>query len=281
MKSHSVSNQVGLGTGTLASLGRAASLRTVCELLQAVADSGSKVIDTADSYGSGDCEILLGRAIRQTGDTFDVITKAGYRFSDFGGPLRVLNQFAKKILHKTGPSQRFDGVYLEKCLEGSLLRLRRDSVFAFLLHDPPSSVVENPDILERMQRLTSTGKIQHPGVSSGDPNVLARALDSGVFRVIQTPANLRASKLLFGVWKRCRAQEVTIIGNHVFAPDLLSKSGVSRERLMRAAVGMLPDRSTVLCGTRNSAHFLECAAWARHPMTNSEIDELRRICGLE
>ncbi len=86
----------GLGTGTLASLGRALPLVGVRRLLDTMEEHGMPTIDTADSYGSGDCECLLAKAMAGRRGRFNIVTKAGYRHGNLGGPLRLLNQFIKK-----------------------------------------------------------------------------------------------------------------------------------------------------------------------------------------
>ena len=57
-------SKIGLGTGTLASLGRGTSQKIVCDLISWCAESGITVIDTADSYTSGRYETMLGIALR-------------------------------------------------------------------------------------------------------------------------------------------------------------------------------------------------------------------------
>ena len=59
-----------LGTGRLASSGSGRSISAVARLLDTATDLGINLIDTADSYASGECERLLGRALVGRRDKF-------------------------------------------------------------------------------------------------------------------------------------------------------------------------------------------------------------------
>lgn len=271
-------SKLGLGTGTLASLGRAASLGTVKLLLDAMTDCEANVIDTADSYGSGDCEILLGRSLSGKRDSFILVTKAGYRLSNLGQPLRPLNQFIKKGLHRMGKRQRFDPFYISKCLDNSLLRLRTDRVDAFLLHDAPLAAITDNRVLKACLELKQSGKASLIGISSDSPATVAAALSSDTFDVIQTPANLLVAAEMRSVWDACEERGIKVIGNHVFSPEIMALPGTSRERIMRACAALLPKNATILCGTRNPSHFTETCQWAANPLCAEDAHAYAAEC---
>jgi len=172
-------SRIGLGTGTLASLGRSASLRDVENLLAAMRESGVSVIDTADSYASGGSERLLGAALRRCGGGFAIVTKAGYRYTDFPGPLRPLNHLFKKIIHRYGNRQCFEPGYLRNSLERSLARLGQERVEAFLLHNPPEEAVTCSRVRDTLARMIRDGKVAKTGVSSFIPSVISQAIRTG------------------------------------------------------------------------------------------------------
>lgn len=271
-------SKLGLGTGTLASLGKAASLETVKLLLDAMTDCEANVIDTADSYGSGDCEILLGKALSGRRHSFQLVTKAGYRLSNLGGPLRPLNQFIKKGLHRLGHGRDFRPTYLAKCLDDSLWRLGTERVDAFLLHDPSLATATDPEIRDTLLRMKRSGKAARVGLSSDSPEVLRAAIGSGAFDVIQTPANLIAAMDLLPLWEECDAHGIRLIGNHVFSPSTLALPGMSREAIMRACAALMPASATILCGTRNQSHFTETFQWASDPLSHEEARALASEC---
>ncbi len=271
-------SKLGLGTGTLASLGRAATLSTVNLLLDGMAECGANVIDTADSYGSGDCEILLGKALGGRRSSFHLVTKAGYRLSNFKGPLRPLNQFIKKAIHRLGNGQDFRPAYLAKSLDDSLQRLRTEQVDAFLLHDASLEAVTNPEIQDLCRRLKQSGKTARLGLSSDKPQIIRAAISAGVFDVIQTPANLIAAMDLQVVWGECEARGIRLIGNHVFSPATLALPGITRERVMQACAAWLPASATILCGTRNPSHLAETCQWADNPMSTEDARAYAAEC---
>ncbi|MEO7098028.1 MAG: aldo/keto reductase [Luteolibacter sp.] len=274
MNNSIVWSKLGLGTGTLASLGRAASLSQVDNLISMMLKSGVTVIDTADCYGSGDCERLLGRALGQKRKEFTVITKAGYRLSDLPGPLRLLNPFIKKGLHRWGRRQIFDPAYLAKCLDHSLSRLGMEQVDAFLLHDPPLEVVSDESVIRACGDFRKSGKTILTGISSGDPAVLKAAIASGAFGVIQTPANLKVAGTLKPLWRECEANQIHVIGNHVFDPSCVEIPGMTHEKLMRGSAALLPGNSTVLCGTRNPSHLRQSNEWVHDPLSETDAERL-------
>lgn len=263
-------SKLGLGTGTLASLGRAASTAEADRLVSSMVELGIRVIDTADAYGSGDCEYLLGRVIRGRRDSVTLVTKAGYRYSNLKGPLRCLNQIVKKLKQRFGPGQCFDPGYLEKCAEQSLTRLRAGHLDAFLLHNPAVSDIESGAVQAALQRIKDKGKAVAVGICSNNLRVLERAAMMEGIDVVQTPAALDLASQLRPLWQCFHDRGIHIIGNHVFNPACLSRPGIRHEQLMRASAALMPAPATILCGTRKPSHLAQSNSWARAPLAEDE-----------
>lgn len=270
-------SRTGLGTGNLASFGRAASQPEIAKLLHSMLDSGVSVIDTADTYGSGDCERLLGRSLKGIRDSFVLITKAGYRLCNLPPPLTPLNQFLKKGIHRMGHRQLFETTYIKKCIDHSLARLRVQQVDAFLLHDPPMAAVSDDDVIQTCVDLIKSGKAALTGISSGDSEVIRKAISSGAFGVIQTPASLKAAAVMRPLWLECEVRGIHVIGNHVFDPACLGFPGMTHEKLMRGSSALLPASSTILCGTRNPAHLRQADEWVMTPLAKAEGERLMQL----
>jgi pyridoxine 4-dehydrogenase len=267
-------SKLGLGTGTLASLGRAASFSEVDRLVGAMLDIGITVIDTADSYGSGDCERLVGKVIRGRRGSFTLATKAGYRLSNLPYPLRPLNQFVKKGLQRLGFHQCFAPDYLAKCIDSSLSRLGVEHLDAFLLHNPPLEVVEDEEVLHLCRSLIELGKTTLTGLSSENPKVIRAAIASGAFGIIQTPASLKAATAMRTLWNECEAHQIRVVGNHVFDPACFDVSDMTHEMLMRGSSALLPTNATILCGTRNPSHLRQASFWASNPMLEADAERI-------
>jgi aryl-alcohol dehydrogenase-like predicted oxidoreductase len=256
-------SNLGLGTGTLASLGRAASFRDVTSLLSKMSDIGVNLIDTSDSYGSGACERLLGRAMKRVDGRFHVITKAGFRIVDLPPPFGALAQVGKKVLHATGHRQNYNPSYINRALDASLRRLGVPHVDCFLLHNPPVPAVKNPEMHAALALLVQSGKARAVGVSSPKPEVLREALSHEIFSVIQAPADPGSLPRFANLWEDRR--NITVMGNHVFNPATLARLGGDREKAMKLSCALLPDTGVMLCGTRNPEHLAQSAAWANQP----------------
>ncbi len=121
-------------------------------------DLGVNHFDTADIYGMGLSEELIGRFLKQSKARVVVATKAGIRFIPATGERRVDNSAA----------------YLRGALEKSLKRLGRDHIELFYLgrRDPNRPIEEVMEILVGLKR---EGKIGAIGLSEVSPETLRKA----------------------------------------------------------------------------------------------------------
>ena len=130
----------------------AASAQTI----RAALDLGITLIDTADAYGAGRNEELVGRAIAGLRDQVVLTTKFGLVFRD--GRIGV------------------DGSpdHVRRSIEDSLRRLRVDDVDLYILHrvDPETPIEET---VGAMAGLVAEGKVRHLGLSEPAPATLRRA----------------------------------------------------------------------------------------------------------
>ncbi len=141
--------------------------------LQRAFDLGVNFFDTADVYGHGRSEELIGRAFGQTaarrgaGRRANVIiaTKVGFDFYR-GEPAR----------------SNFDPAYIRSALEQSLARLGADYVDLYQLHNPPQKLVRDEAIWETLRDLKTEGKLRFFGVSARTANdalAFLKAADTG------------------------------------------------------------------------------------------------------
>jgi aryl-alcohol dehydrogenase-like predicted oxidoreductase len=120
-------------------------------------DLGVTLIDTADVYGAGHNEVLVGRAIAGRRDEVQVATKTGIDRS--AGGAWVL---------------RGEPGYIKRSCEASLLRLGVDVIDLYYLHRPPQTA-QIEEAVGAMAELVREGKVRHLGLSEVDDALLRRA----------------------------------------------------------------------------------------------------------
>ena len=121
-------------------------------------DLGVTFIDTADIYGAGHNEVLVGRAISGRRDEVQLATKFGIDRSG-GDDTRVV---------------RGERGYVKRACESSLLRLGVDVIDLYYLHRPPQTA-EIEETVGAMAGLVAQGKVRYLGLSEADSGLLRRA----------------------------------------------------------------------------------------------------------
>lgn len=142
------------------------TIRRACEL-------GVTLLDTADIYGAGHNEVLVGRAIAGRRDEVQLATKFGIDRSA-GDAKRVL---------------RGDAAYVKRSCEASLLRLGVDVIDLYYLHRPPGNA-EIEETVGAMADLVAEGKVLHLGLSQVDDALLRRAHAVHPISAVQTEYSL-------------------------------------------------------------------------------------------
>ncbi|MGB9692748.1 MAG: aldo/keto reductase [Candidatus Sumerlaeaceae bacterium] len=174
------------------------------EALHAALDTGVNFIDTADVYGYGHSEELIGQVLAERGHPEDVAiaTKAGNDFysarpeDDKGyGPIRP----------------NYSVQYLISAVERSLRRLGLECVDILQLHSPNTDILERDEPWEALARLKEQGKIRHAGLSvqsfkeTEQTPVVEKWAKEGLLDVIQVRYNLlerEAERTLFPTAQR-------------------------------------------------------------------------------
>ena len=121
-------------------------------------DLGVTFLDTADVYGAGHNEVLVGRGIAGRRDQVQLATKFGIDRS-MGDGQRVY---------------RGERGYVKRACEASLLRLGVDVIDLYYLHRPPQTA-EIEETVGAMAELVAEGKVRYLGLSEVDGALLRRA----------------------------------------------------------------------------------------------------------
>ncbi|MEX2194993.1 MAG: aldo/keto reductase [Thermoleophilaceae bacterium] len=137
-------------------------------------DSGIDFLDTADMYGSGANEELVGRVIRGRRDEVVLATK-------FGNVRDPENPEARGI----------DGrpEYVRKACDASLRRLGLDHIDLYYQHrvDPETPIEET---VGAMAELVEAGKVRYLGLSEAAPETMRRAHAEHPISALQTEWSL-------------------------------------------------------------------------------------------
>lgn len=151
-------------------------------------DRGVTFFDTADVYGNGSNEELLGRAIAGRRDQFVIATKFGFQ----------LNTPPEK-----GPLVCGKPEYVRASCEASLRRLGIDSIDLYYLHrvDP---TVQIEDTVGAMAELVREGKVKYLGLSEAGSDSLRRASAIHPISALQSEYSLWTRDPEQGVLATCR-----------------------------------------------------------------------------
>ncbi|MBW9205616.1 aldo/keto reductase [Mumia sp. zg.B17] len=131
---------------------------TALATLAHAVDLGVTFVDTANVYGDGTNEELIGRLLADRRDEVQLATKFGV-----SGDITTGERVA-----------RGDAPYVRECLEASLTRLGTDVVDLYYLHrlDPDVPIEET---VGAMAELVHEGKVRHLGLSEVTADELRRA----------------------------------------------------------------------------------------------------------
>lgn len=156
--------------------------------LDAAVDAGISHFDTADIYGMGLSEEIIGRWGRRD---IHLATKCGI----VSGPPRHV---------------RNDEAYIRQCLEGSLRRLKREHVDLYHIHRrQPEIPVE--ELAGTMSKLVQEGKIGGYGLSEVAPSTLRRAHAEYPVTAVQNEFSLWTRLPQLGLIQTCRQLGVAFI----------------------------------------------------------------------
>ncbi|CAM5642538.1 MULTISPECIES: aldo/keto reductase [Streptomyces] len=136
-------------------------------------DLGITLFDTADQYGSGHNEVLLGRGVAGRRDRVCIATKFGIDRSS-GDAARTV---------------RGDAPYVKRSAEASLTRLGTDVIDLYYLHRPPQNA-EIEETVGAMAELVKEGKVRYLGLSEVDGDLLRRAYAVHPIAAVQSEYSL-------------------------------------------------------------------------------------------
>ncbi len=175
------------------------------ETIHFALDVGINFLDTADVYGMGDNEQLVGRAIRGRRDEVVLATKFGNVRSPEGGWIGV-----------NGRPE-----YVQQSCDSSLERLGVDHIDLYYQHRVDSDVPIE-DTVGAMKRLIEQGKVRHLGLSEASAATLRRANAVHPIAALQTEYSLWTRDPEADVLPECRELGITFVAYSPLGRGFLS-----------------------------------------------------------
>lgn len=149
--------------------------------LHTAIDHGVNFIDTADVYGDGRSERLVGQVLKDRDEEIFVATKAGRRLDP-----HVADGYNRENL--------------TAFIERSLKNLDVEALDLVQLHCPPTEVYYRPEVFGVLDDLMQQGKIKHYGVSVEKVEEALKAIEYPNVKTVQIIFNmfrLRPAELFF------------------------------------------------------------------------------------
>lgn len=266
--------------------------------IHAALELGINLYDTADAYGQGISEELVGKALAGRHDGIYVATKVG----NFG------RRLGKPLTYDTP-----EYVYL--CCDASLGRLKRDTIDLYQCHI--AELAEPSIFLEAFERLVERGKIRAYGISTNSLAVAQAFNRAGGCAAIQLNFSLLNQTAAVDLLPWCAAHDIGTLIRGPIAQGILAgkftpashfddivrvgwNDGAGRQQflerldkveqlrflerpertLAQAALAWVVAAAGVTCaipGAKNVAQITANAAAGSNPLSSEELARLAEI----
>ena len=175
--------------------------------LRAGLDAGLTHVDTAELYGRGEVEELVGRALEGRRDEVFLVSKVVPSNATYEGTLRAC--------------------------ERSLKRLRTEVLDGYLLHWPGPHPLE--ETLRALEALRQAGKVRSWGVSNFDVDALEEAeriAGPGRIACNQVLYHLQERRIEHAVLPWCEAHGVAVVGYSPFGSGRFPRAGTKARKVL-------------------------------------------------
>jgi aryl-alcohol dehydrogenase-like predicted oxidoreductase len=171
--------------------------------LNRAVDLGVNFIDTADVYGDGRSEQLIGRLLKERKEEIFVATKAGRRLSPH-------------------TADGYNRTNLEAFVDRSLRNLGVDCIDLLQLHCPPTEVYYRPEVFKALDELKRKGKIRYYGVSVEKVAEALKATEYPDLQSVQIIFNMFRLKPATEFFPTAKERKVGVIVRVPLASGLLA-----------------------------------------------------------
>jgi len=176
------------------------------ELLNEALDRGINFFDTARMYGNS--EQIIGKAFKNRRDEIVLCTKCRHLKDNDGELLKGVE---------------IDEIIINSFNE-SLDALKTGFVDVLMLHQVDNEILENREIADTFIKLKREGRIKATGISTYTIEDTKKAIDLGIWDVIQLPFNLMDQRQA-SLFEQARQKGVGIVVRSILLKGLLSDRG--------------------------------------------------------
>lgn len=204
-KGHPIA-EIGLGTWQLGSADWGVlNEEEAFSILKTYTDAGGNFIDTADVYGMGISEALIGRFLKTIDQEVFVATKLGRRHDS-----------------PNGWPQNFTYDAMKQHIESSLEKLSRPSIFLEQLHCIPTGEMRSGKVFDHFRKFKEEGLIQYWGASVETAEEALLCLEQEGLASLQIIFNLFRQHIAEEVFAKASEKNVALIVRVPLASGLLT-----------------------------------------------------------
>jgi aryl-alcohol dehydrogenase-like predicted oxidoreductase len=294
---------IGVGCNQMGDVASMTEYRESEAMLKEALERGVNLFDTADIYGGGASERILGKVFQGQRHRVILCSKAGMKINVANRTARwfaprAARRFLRrwKSIHakdktasKALSGRNFKPSYIAASIEKSLSRLGTDYLDLFLLHGPAREVSVNCDLFEALNRVKERGLIRYYGVSvsssssSEDAVAFLQAPGVSVIQLQRNPIKTVDIGIIVplavqrdvGVILREPLYKGEILGHPSLAELAAKNKYYSLPQMTIRAALQTEGVSSVLVGMRTRNHLREnIGALSGPPLIPGEVDEL-------
>ena len=197
-------SEIGLGCWQIGADWGNVSEDNASEVLKSSFENGVNFFDTADVYGDGRSEKLIGKFIKSISDRVYVATKAGRRINPHVA------------------SGYFDKSQMESFVDRSLYNLNIETIDLLQMHCPPTEVYSSSHTFEMLDYLIGKGKIQNYGFSVETIDQALECIKRPNTKSVQVIFNIFRQKPAEKLFEIAKEKKVAIIVRVPLASGLLT-----------------------------------------------------------
>lgn len=194
-------SEIGIGTWQFGGDWGDVTEDTALETLSAAVDSGVNFFDTADVYGAGRSERIIGKFLSSRSEQIFVATKLG---------------------RLKGYPDKYSLQLFRQCTEDSLKRLGVEALDLTQLHCIPTDYLQSGEVFDWLRELQKEGKIRHFGASVESMAEALLCLQQPDLSSLQIIFNIFRQKPITTLFERAKQSNVALIIRLPLASGLLA-----------------------------------------------------------